>query len=211
MKFIIYLCGLWMITSTSFAHPTSFQGSKGVMGFHSPSFTHNQVNYSMKYWFAVGAHHYTRPNQDGKKQASFVSSNFLLKRWNASNLQANLYTVLGAGESRLDGNSKSAGLLGFQFDIEDRDYYFLVKSSGIDNGSQTDLMSNTVRVGVTPYVDPYDGIHTWLILNWEEKRFFGEAKETDLTPTLRFFYRNLLFEIGQSFKGNTQFNYIAHF
>ena len=63
---------------------------------------------------------------DQDQSAQFVSTNFLLKRWNKEALQANLYTNIGVGQSRLNENSPdgAVGLGVVQFDIEDRDYYF---------------------------------------------------------------------------------------
>lgn len=196
---------------TSEAHPVSFKGSKGVMGSHSPHLTHNQINYSFQYWWALGAHQYTRPDKKHDKSATIASSNFLIKRWNAEAFQANLYVNLGVGHSEFTGESKTAGYGLIQFDIEDRDYYFLAKHSQLITDKVTDLRQATVRMGITPYVDGYDGFHSWMILEYSSMEFLQAEKREDLTPLLRFFYRNMLFEIGQSFNGSTQFNYIAHF
>lgn len=197
-------------TTILHAHPTSFKGSVGVMGYHSPGLTHNQINYSKEYWLAFGIHHYTIPNESGKN-ASFASSNFLLKRWNGAAYQGNLYAVTGVGQSSLSGNSEDAGLMAMQFDIEDRKYYFLTKASIIATNEGNHLKNHTVRLGIAPYVENFDGIHSWLILDFQETEFFADKKTTELTPTLRVFYKNLLFEIGQSFSGETKFNYISHF
>ena len=193
------------------AHPVSFKGSKGVMGFHSPRMTHNQINYSFQYWWAAGVHHLTRPDKKHDKSATVASTNFLLKRWNTNHLQANIYMNLGGGHSELTGKSETAGYGLLQFDIEDRDYYFLAKHSQLVSEKVTDLRQSVVRAGITPYVDGYDGFHTWLILEYSSVEFLQTEKYEMLTPMLRFFYRNILFEIGQSFDGSTQFNYIAHF
>ena len=135
----------------------------------------------------------------------------MLKRWNGEAFQANIYGVLGAGSSGLIEESKFAGFGLLQFDIEDRHYYFLAKHLQTVSEGRPDLRQSTARVGIAPYQDKYDGIHSWLILEWQRTEFSGRSAAIELTPLLRVFYRNLLFEIGQSFSGEMRFNYIAHF
>ena len=125
------------------------------MGFHSPAISHNQLNYSFKHWFATGVHHIRRPNLKNKS-ATFASTNFLIKRWNGDALQANLYALVGAGVSELGADSETSGFGSLQFDIEDRDYYFLAKHERVFNKNGTDLEQTIVRAGLSPYVVGYD-------------------------------------------------------
>lgn len=193
------------------AHPVAFKGSRGVMGYHSPYLTHNQINYSFQHWMAVGVHHVTRPNLKVDNSATFATSNFLLKRWNGEKLQANIYLNLGLGQSQISGDHKPAAYGLLQFDIEDRDYYFLSKHIELHTENLVDLKQTVVRAGFTPYVENFNGLHSWLILEYQNAEFSESQVVEDLTPFLRIFYRNLLFELGQSFKGTTKFNYIVHF
>jgi len=197
-------------TTVLWAHPVSFEGSKGVMGYHSSIISHNQLNYSFSHRLAAGVHHIRRPEVENAS-ASFVSLNFLLKRWNNKSSQANIYAVLGLGQSDLNGESEASGLGLIQFDIENREYYFLAKYLQIQNEEQVDLKQSIVRVGLAPYVADYEGIHSWLILEWQTLNFNEAGTRHDVTPFLRIFYKNLLFEIGQNFDGVSKFNYIVHF
>lgn len=193
------------------AHPTSFKGSKGIMGNHTPFLSHHQLNYSFEYYFATGVHYISRPDKENR-WASFASGNLLAKRWNGSGHQANLYINLGMGASALnEASAQPAGFGLIQFDIEDRDYYFLIKHLRSESDEQTEFHQSIIRFGITPYVDPFDGFHSWVILEAQSSRFADGGGVDDVTPFLRFFYRNFLFEIGQSFDGATKFNYITHF
>tara|TARA_B100001248_G_scaffold261746_1_gene253994 strand:+ start:4235 stop:4867 length:633 start_codon:yes stop_codon:yes gene_type:complete len=193
------------------AHPVAFQDSVGIMGHHSPMLTHNQLNYSFKYWWAMGVHHFKRPDALDNRHASLASTNFLLKRWYGDAFQANVYAILGGGKSELLDEPKDVGMGMLQFDIEDRKYYFLAQYLQLTDSDDTQLEQTTVRAGLAPYVGNFDDLHTWFILEWSENRFLNEKPEEDLTPYLRFFYKNVLFEIGQSFDGATRFNYIIHY
>jgi hypothetical protein len=209
-KFILALTCL-LATSTVVAHPVSFKGSAGLMFYQSTSLSHQQLNYSGNYWWAAGIHNMIR-DLDQDQSAQFVSANFLVKRWNKEALQANLYASLGVGQSHLNLESpdKALGLGIVQFDIEDRDYYFLAKSLNIGDSETLDLQQNFLRLGFTPYVDPYEGIHAWLIMEWQSMEYLDGTFKTSLTPFLRVFYRNLLVEFGQSFQGETRLNFITH-
>ena len=76
---------------------------------------------------------------------------------------------------------------------------------------RADLRSTMVRVGMAPYVAAFEDLHSWLILEWVRQDFGDEFLLEDTTPLFEIFYRNVLFEIGQSFNGFTKFNYIVHF
>lgn len=199
------------ISNCASAHPVSFRDSYGIMGHHSQTLSHNQINYSFRHWFASGLHYYRRPNIGGSNNALFATANFLLKRWNAPAFQANIYGFAGPGYSRLTSLDSFAGKAGVQFDIEDRRLYFLVKHVEIFNEDQRDLWRSTARIGIAPYIDGYEGLHSWLILQWQGYKFANERFNYSVTPILRMFYRNLLFEIGHSLQGEINFNYIAHF
>ena len=207
--FFIFVVFIGM-NGKAWAHPVAYRGSKGLMGYHSPLLTHSQLNYSFRHWIAAGVHHIRR-HEIPNRTATFASANFLIHRWNGSGLQANIYGVVGAGVSHLEGEEQSAGLALLQFDIEDRDYYFLAKHSQIVGEQRKDMDQSIVRLGFSPYVEGFEGFHSWIIFEWQNSNFYDGTHITDLTPFLRFFYRNLLFEVGQSFEGVTRFNYIVHF
>lgn len=125
--------------------------------------------------------------------------------------QGNLYLVVGGGLVT-DNLDQSSGLLSkIQFDIEDRDYYFLTSYSRIDTRLNNELEDLVIRAGLSPYVAPYDDIHAWFIIEWRSMNQGQQMGLDDLTPFLRIFYKNLLFELGQPFNGLTRFNYIFHF
>ncbi len=195
---------------TALGHPVAFEDSVGIMGKHSPILSHSQLNYSVKHWFAIGLHYFRRPDQRDH-DAIFATTNFLLKRWNGEGLQANVYTIAGGGSSALNGKAGGQYLGGLQFDIENRRYYFLAKHQSAFDLNREDLNQSNLRVGLAPYVASFDELHSWIILDWTSTKFQDGSGLDDLTPTLRFFYRNVLFEIGQSFNGLTKLNYIIHY
>jgi len=119
--------------------------------------------------------------------------------------------VLGGGQSDFDNSPENVGYGLLQFDIEDRNYYFLAKTARMQGEDSTQLQQHTVRAGIAPYVANYGALHTWIILEWTNQEVLDEGWDADLTPLLRLFHKNILFELGQSFNGVTKFNFISHF
>ena len=211
MKSILTLLTITLLGSGAFAHPVAFKGSTGIMGAHSSAISHNQFNRSFEYWLAAGVHHLRRPLLTENDQANFATANLLLKRWYGDAYQGNLYAVLGAGMSEFTGEQEPVGFGLVQFDIEDRKYYFLTKHARLQNEAEREFEQSVVRAGIAPYVGGYGDIHSWLILEWENTRFLEEDVIADVTPFLRVFHRNILFEIGYSVNGVAKLNYISHF
>lgn len=210
MKILFFLSLLTLVT-TALAHPVSYKGSIGVMGYHSPVLTHNQLNYSLSHRIAMGAHYFTRPELDNR-EASYLSANFLVHRWNGTGLQANIYAIAGAGYDQIaSDNSSASGLTALQFDIENRKYYFLAKQLRTLGDDNQGLNQTLLRLGFAPYVGRFEDLHSWFIVEWKRNKFSDGFLLEDTTALLRFFYKNLLFEVGQSFNGFTKFNYIIHF
>ena len=209
MRAIFLIVILSSISIPGLCHPVSYKGSRGLMGFYSPIFNHNQINYSFEYWLAGGIHFFQSPNPN--RRAAFLSSNFLLKRWNGKNFQSNFYAVIGLGGSSFRGDQNFSGLGLLQFDIEDRDYYFLAKHIGVFSDMGGEIQQSVVRAGFSPYVGDFEDIHSWIIFEFQSMKFADDREILDVTPFLRLFYKNLLFEIGHSYEGVTRFNYIVHF
>jgi hypothetical protein len=204
------LLSIFLLALNGKAHPTSFEGSTGVMGHFSNELSEFQLNYSFKHWFAVESTVLSIPEMP-ENQALILSANILAYRWNTDQLQGNLYGSLGVGSSDLSGDRQNIGNAMLQFDIEDRKYYFLTKHQQVFGQEGVDLRLSLARLGFAPYVGKFDEIHTWLIMEWSKMAMRESGFQEDLTPFLRVFYKNILFEIGQSFKGNSNFNFITHF
>ena len=209
--FIVFLACI--AATSSLAHPTSYEGSTGLMSYNQPDLNLLELNYSWKYWFATSVRHlnFNKDFLNKEARATYASLNFLAYRHNTDKLQANLYLAGGAGVSNIDTKSKDSGFGLAQFDIEDRKFYFLAKHQVLFDKEDYELQISNVRAGMAPYVAPADGIHSWLILEYLSQNFRNFKTSEDLGPLLRVFYKNLLFEVGYTFKGLSKFNFISHF
>lgn len=206
---IVLLQFVLLCSSVVMAHPVSFSDSIGIMGAHSENQTHLQVNYSWKYWFATGVHNIQRVSDE--KNISLLSANFLAKRWNTDRFQANLYGLLGAGQSEWGAYSESVYFTGAQFDIEDRKHYFLTKYKQVYNDDNTHYSNANIRLGFAPYVGSFNDLHIWYILDYSVEKYLGGEEKYALAPTLRFYYENVLWELSAPINGGLGFKYIIHY
>ena len=199
---------LFLFCSELYAHPVSYQGSLGMMGYFSKEMTDIEMNYSAKHWLAFSGRILRITPDTDRPDVTVGGLNLLLKRWNASGFQANIYTQLAAGNSRLSGRNRAAYLTELVGDIEDRHFYFYSHFSHLRNSEKQEMNHMEIRGGFTPYVGKFSDLHTWVILA-ATKQSIQDTKWR-LTPFLRFFYQNVLWEIGSSLQGNIKFNTIIH-
>jgi hypothetical protein len=203
----LMLMGLFlMLPGLALAHPVAFQGSTGIMGYHSAGMMDMEVNHSVRYWFAPALQALRFSEGTQKPDYALGKLNFLAYRLNKRNYQANLYLHGGGGYSLLRKNGVFHG--GITADIEDRKRYFLAQWDLIRSSRQTEAVFWKVRAGFAPYLGDFKDIHTWFILEANRKSV-GERR-VQIVPTLRFFVQNVLWEVGSSLGGEIHLNYIIH-
>lgn len=106
-------------SSIALAHPVSYQDGIGIMSYNSQKMNELLLTYSFTPRFAV-AHTYLR---DSKSEFYIPRANFLLKRWNETDSQANIYFSAGSGLETFDSKTSSAHLGEVVLDWESRKYY----------------------------------------------------------------------------------------
>jgi hypothetical protein len=203
--FCIFAVACW--SHLAMAHPVAFKGSTGIMGYHSSEMTEMEINHSLKHWFAPAVQ--TIRYRSGTSRPDLVVGklNFLLHRWNGENYQANIYLHGGAGKSITERRGIYHG--GITADIEDRKFYLFGEWNSYRSSVKTELQTWKVRAGFAPYVAPFESLHSWFIVELKKKSL-GDRR-IEVVPTLRFFYQNVLWEVGASLSGHVNLNYIIHF
>lgn len=208
MNFLFFVWGFALPLAAA-AHPVAYQGSVGIMGYHSAGMTDLELNYSVRHWLAPSAQILRFTHGTSRPDYVLGKINLLARRWNGEDHQANIYLHGGAGHSRFSDGLVFHG--GVTADAESRRLYVFGQWDLLRNAQRTEATFWKVRAGFAPYVSNFEGLHTWLILEANRKSV-GEAgaKTIELVPTLRFFYQNVLWEIGSSLGGEFHLNYIIH-
>lgn len=198
--------------STAWAHPVAFKGSVGIMGYHSASHSEQELNYSLSSRAALGAKIIRIGEGIKTPQLYLASFNALPWRINGNSYQANWYLLTGLGHYSGRNLSMLAGgpfayLLGTSIDAESRKLYGQISFTEIRHKQGRIWQQQKARFGFAPYIADYEKMHTWLILEASKEM---PSRHGAISGVLRFFFQNVLWEVGSDFSGAWQFNYIIH-
>ena len=176
------------------ARPVSYPGGWTVMQTNNGDSSSLHLHYSPTFSDSIGL--YSERNWSEDWHFTGIQYNRLVKRWNRPNAQANLYFKAGAGQADPFGDGadvKAAGFIGIGADWETRRWFASYEGRAYDLGFSQDARQ-AARVGMAPYIGDYGDLHTWLMLEVENRP--EAATPTTVTPLVRFFYDVQLLEIG---------------
>ena len=198
-KFIILLV---IFLSLLQAHPVVFKGGKVIWLIDSPDITEIRFGKTLTKKFYSGI----RLFNDKYGDQSYIASNnnLLVKRWNASSYQANIYALSSIGLN-ID-SEKSMYHIGLHADWENR--RFMVMHM-IEYSSFNESIKNSIRLGFTPKITDYKGTAVWLIGQYTNYSFDDNNNEI-LMPVIRILKRNYLVEFGANGK-ETFLSLMTHF
>ena len=150
---------LIILFSAISAHPVIFKNGKVFWLTQNPSFNDIRFGVSKSSNWLIGG----RFLEDRKSNETFalVNNNYLAKRWNNRNSQANLYLLSSAGMNTK--NSEIMGTLGLHLDWEDRQFMVMQMLEYFSHNSS--LVSNS-RLAYSPYKVDYNRMSTWLIAQY---------------------------------------------
>lgn len=180
---------IFLFPLTLFAHPVIYQGGVAVSSFNMEKLSNHYALYSFTPKFSAGAENW----RFDKKDFGFLKANSLLYRKNTENSQGNLYLHTGYGTE----NTYQVGLEG---DWETRRIYTSLKHLQFNHHRVSQG-----RIGFSPVEKSFNDLQVWVMFQTMVTR-----DETMLTPMLRFFYHNYLWEVGSSLKGEWMLNLMVH-
>ncbi|MDZ4786665.1 MAG: hypothetical protein SGJ02_11385 [bacterium] len=207
----LFLLTLIFIFSPSvWANPVSFKDGWGIMPTYTPDYSDLEINYSLTNKYSIGASAFYRKGSDSKASFGIAQYNYLLKRWNELESQANIYATIGMGgrhDSILDDSI--AGYLRLEGDFETRRIYTALNVETLQSPGNVDFNRIRYRAGVAPYLAPFNDLHTWIIAQVEYMPEMDD--QLTVTPLLRFFYNNYALEVGATLEGEPFLAAMAHF
>ena len=204
---------LFTICSFSlFAHPVIYKDGTVLSSSNMTTYSDNQLMYSWSNKWSSGLNHWRFTKDDLHTEFTFVKLNHLLYRYNGENSQGNFYLHGGAGitDSEIERRqTKEAYMLGFDADWETRTLYTSLKYYDFNSPQVTNLSMTQARIGFSPFESGFDQLQSWFML---QAMYMPdvEAKLT-ITPLLRFFYKNVLWEIGSSTRAEWMINIMVHY
>ncbi len=195
-------------SALTWAHPVIYQGGWALSSSNMPEFSNNYVMYSYSRRLAAGLEHWRFSKDRANNELGLIKLNQLLWRHNGPDSQANLYLHSGVGvEDREFGAEKRtvlSGLAGADIDWETRTLFAAAKYYQFQNSFVAQG-----RIGFSPRKASFKELQTWLML---QGMVIGDVQDRlTLTPLVRFFYHNVLWELGSSTRGEWLLNLMVHY
>jgi hypothetical protein len=184
------------------AHPVIFKNGKVFWVSQSTKFNDLRLGISKTNKWLIGG----RILQDRRSDETFalLNNNYLAKRWNSKNVQANIYILSSVGVNTK--NSESMGTVGVHGDWENRQLMVMQMFEYFSHNSS--WMSGS-RLAYSPYTVDYTKMSTWFIAEYQV-----EYNDNNLSymfiPVVRLFKNNYLFEIGSN-GDNSFLSFMIHF
>ena len=193
---------LIILFSSISAHPVIFKNGKVFWLTQNPSFNDIRFGVSKTSNWLIGG----RLLEDKKTDEAFalINNNFLAKRWNSRNSQANLYLLSSVGLNTK--NSEPMGSFGIHGDWENRQIMIMQMLEYYNHNSS---IVATSRIAYSPIAVDYSKLSTWLIAHYRVE-YKDQKYSYMLIPVVRLFKKNYLFEFG--FNGDDSFfSLMTHF
>lgn len=199
----------WFLSLSALAHPVIYQDGWVASHMSMADMSDTNLSYSLTAKNAIGFN-YFRLTDAAQHDSEFelFKFNHLLKRFNGADSQSNIYLHSGLGrvESAIE-RDRLAWMGGVEVDWETRKYYTSVKYLHLGS-SREDTGIVMGRVGISPLMADFQDLQAWAMVQvWHDPVTSREAK---ITPLLRFFYHNVLWEMGSSLKGDMMLNLMIH-
>jgi hypothetical protein len=207
LKILITIC--FLSSSLANAHPVPYKGALGIMTWNQPFLTDSWVTYSTGPNFAFAGRFMRMQMADRSTSYLYMpQANLLLKRWNETDLQANAYLYGGYGGLKADNRNGSAGLVGAEFDAENRKYYAALKYEYMNASIGENVQQTQLRLGIAPYEAEYSEVAAWFMV--QAQYHPALSKKFAVTPLARIFYKSVLIETGVSLEGDWMMNFMFH-
>jgi hypothetical protein len=198
------------IASQAIAHPVSYKGAIGIMSYNNQKMNEVLLTYSFSPHFALAGTYL----KDSKSEFLIPRADLLLHRWNNEDSQGNFYLSAGAGIEKFNSEKYGVKLGEVVADWESRKYYtyfehlYLKRDNDLNSMIPWQDYNHTkFRLGFAPFLADYHELNVWYILQAEQH---NDEKQNDLTQFLRFYRKNVLWEIGAGFDGSIALNLMIH-
>ncbi len=203
---------LFFYSATIFAHPVIYKEGIVVSSSNMPTYSDNQLMYSWSNRWASGLNHWRFTKEESNTDMAFLKTNYLLYRYNGESSQGNIYLHGGVGvvDSEIEKRqTNEAYMTGFEADWETRTLYTALKHYYFTSPKVTDISMTQARIGFSPFEAAFDQLQSWFML---QAMYMPDVEsEIIITPLLRFFYKNVLWEMGSSTRGEWMLNIMVHY
>ena len=202
--FLFLLLPVWVS-----AHPVIYKDGLVYWGVFSSSGNEQRLSYTLHPHLALELSSQFDKEKAPPQRDYHLGFNVLAKRWFFEDSQANIYLSLMAelplSKADLQTSLKSRLKSRIEMDWESRRLYttFSLLAFKMTKPIKYKISS---RLGFAPYLGSMEELQTWMIF-----QFSFMEKTLKIEPLMRFFYRNVLWEIGSSLKGDFFLSLMVHY
>jgi len=189
------------------AKPIAFSHGTTVMAeYGAGTMTEAQVFYAPKYYLSLGGG-YLQLDSDidhRRREITYARVNYLAKRWNLEDAQANVFVWGGAGQAYVSelNTHEFTWNAGGQIDYETRRIYSSLKTD-LYRASDFEHRIDTLQLGVAPYKHDFDTLATWFVV--QGRHYTGGIHDgSEWALLLRLFKRGAWIEAGVTNEGKLQ-------
>lgn len=213
MRIFISAVTLLSLAHFAQARPVSFVGGVTAIVSYDAKETSSLLHYTLNPKVSIGLRSIFR---DGfRTSINAIEANYLVKRNNGENHQANLYLRGGIGLASLHSPNKNTEMdptayFGMSSDWEDRRFYLSYNNNVEFVSGQNGSFKQSARIGIAPYIADYGKLHTWLMFEMNHHPFDNEGDYT-IRPLVRFFKDKHLLEFGINNRKEVMVNWIGRY
>jgi hypothetical protein len=189
------------------AKPIAFSNGTTVMAeYGAGTMNEAQVFYAPKYFYSLGAGYLELESDiDGRRrEIIYARANYLVKRWNMAEAQANAFVWGGAGQAYVSETNDHTFTwnAGGQIDYETRRLYSSLKTD-LHRSSAFSHRVDTLQLGIAPYEHDIDTLATWFVV--QGRNYTGGIHEgVEWALLLRLFKGGAWIEAGATADGKLQ-------
>jgi hypothetical protein len=189
------------------AKPIAFSHGTTVMAeYGAGTMKEAQVFYAPKYYLSAGGGYLELESDiDGRRrEISYARLNYLARRWNLEEAQANIFVWAGAGQAYVSERNDHllAWNAGGQVDYETRRIYASLRTD-LQRASVFSHRVDTLQLGLAPYEHDFDTLATWFVV--QGRSYTGGLHDgIEWALLLRLFKRGAWVEAGVTDDGKLQ-------
>lgn len=204
---LVALAGALALAGPAMAKPIAFAGGSTVMAeYGAGTMEELQYFYAPRYDFSVGGGHLRLDSDETNKarNISYARLNYLVRRWNLDDAQANVFIWggLGSATGTTFNGTVFAQNAGAQADYETRRLYASLKTDW-QGSSEFSHRIDTLQLGFAPYLHHYGGLATWFLIQVRDYTG-GIHRGTETAVLLRLFKGGVWVEAGVTNGGKLQ-------
>jgi hypothetical protein len=204
----------FLLIGSADAKPIAFaNGTTAMAEYGAGTMIEVQAFYAPTYRYSIGGSYLQLQgtSDDQTRDILYARLNYLPKRWNFEDAQANVFVWGGVGGARVGETHADtfAWNVGGQIDYETRRVYGSFRTD-LHESSAYSHRIDTLQIGLAPYKHDYQTLAIWFVV--QARNYTGGLYDgVEWAGLVRFFKRNVWLEAGVTIDSKLQAMMMVNF